>query len=256
MKKLFTISYYTVIESIRNKIFCVILLFALLIMASSIIFSQISGEVPGRIIINVGIGAIELFALLIAIFGAVRLVIQEIENKSIHVVLSKPLKRSIYLLGKYIGIAGVILLNILIMFGGLLMLVFIKGGEFAFGPLILAIVFIFFKMLIVISIGLFFSLVTTSSISSISVTFLIWILGHIANDIKFLSDKMTTPLSKFLMKGVYYIVPNFQYFNFKDYLESASFLSGTNIFLILIYGVGYYTILICFSVLLFSRREF
>ncbi len=256
MKKLFAISYYTAIESIRNKVFYVILLFAIVVMASSIVFSQISGEVPGRIIIDVGLGAIELFALLIAIFGAVHLVMQEIENRTIQVILSRPVRREGYLLGKYIGIAGVILLNILIMFIGLLILIFIKGGEVTLISLFLAVVFIFFKMLMIISVGLFFSLISTSSIYSIAMTFLTWILGHFANDIKFLSEKMTVPLSRFLMKGIYYILPNFQYFNFKDYIDTSFSLSGTNIFFILIYGIVYSTILIYFSALLFSRKEF
>ena len=242
MGKLWVVAYYTAIESIRNKVFSITLLFGLVVISSSIIFSQISGEVAGRVIVDVGLGAIELFALLIAIFGVVRLIIQEIENKTISVVLSKPIKRSTYLLGKYIGISGIIFLNILIMFSGLLMLLFIKGEEIVLNPLILAV-------------GLFFSLFSTSSISTIAVTFMIWVLGHFSNEIKFLSEGMTMFLSKFLMKGLYYILPNFQYLNFKDFLKCSFLFSGINIFLVIIYAVTYSVILICFSIFLFSRRE-
>ncbi len=255
MRKLWVVAYYTAVESIRNKVFYITLLFALVVISSSIIFSQISGEVAGRVIIDVGLGATEMFALLIAIFGVVRLIVQEIENKTISVVLSKPIKRSTYLLGKYIGISGIVFLNILIMFSGLVILLFIKGEEIILSPLILAVSFIFLKMLLIMAIGLFFSLFSTSSISTIAVTFMIWVLGHFSNEIKFLSEGMTMVLTKFLMKGLYYILPNFLYFNFKDFLECSFLFSGINIFLVIIYAVTYSMILICFSIFLFSRRE-
>jgi hypothetical protein len=63
MRKLWVVAYYTAIESIRNKVFYITLLFALIVISSSIVFSQISGEVAGRVIVDVGLGAIELFAL-------------------------------------------------------------------------------------------------------------------------------------------------------------------------------------------------
>ncbi len=255
MRKLCVIAYYTAIESIRNKVFYINLLFALIVIGSSVIFSQISGEVAGRVIMDVSLGAIELFALLIAIFGVTRLVVQEIENKTISVVLSKPIKRSVYLLGKYIGISGIVMLNILIMFMGMLILLFIRGEASGFHSLVLAVSFIYLKMLLIMAIGLFFSLVTSSSLTTITLTFLVWGLGHLTNEINFLSEKMAAPLSSFLIKGIYYIIPNFQYFNFKDFLECSFLFSKTNIFFITIYGVTYSTILIYFSMLLFSRRE-
>jgi hypothetical protein len=105
------------------------------------------------------------------------------------------------------------------------------------------------------AIGLFFSLFSTSSVSTIAVTFMIWVLGHFSNEIKFLSEGMTMFLSKFLMKGLYYILPNFQYFNFRDFLECSFLFSGINIFLVIVYAVTYSAILIGFSIFLFSRRE-
>ncbi len=255
MRKLWVVAYYTAIESIRNKVFYITLLFALIVISSSIVFSQISGEVAGRVIVDVGLGAIELFALLIAIFGVVRLIIQEIENRTISVVLSKPIKRSTYLLGKYIGMSGIIFLNILIMFSGLVLLLLVKGEEIVLNSLVLAVSFVFLKMLLIMAIGLFFSLFSTSSVSTIAVTFMIWVLGHFSNEIKFLSEGMTMFLSKFLMKGLYYILPNFQYFNFRDFLECSFLFSGINIFLVIVYAVTYSAILIGFSIFLFSRRE-
>ncbi len=255
MKKLWAVCNYTLRENIRGKVFYIILLFALVVIASSFMFSQISGEMESRVILDVGLGAIELFAFLMAIFGAVRLILQEIENKTIYLLLSRPIKRYIYILGRYLGMLGIVLVNILIMFGGLLILILTKGYEFQLIYLT-AIGLIFCKIVIITALGLLISLISTSAISSITATFFIWILGHFSQEMKFLSNKLTGIFSKTLVKMIYYIIPHFEYFNLKDYIDVSGSVYTINILWIIAYCLIYSGIIIGLSILLFARREF
>ncbi len=255
MKKLLAVCNYTLRENIRGKIFYIIMLFALVVIASSFLFSKISGEMESRVIVDVGLGVIELFAFLMAIFGAVRLILQEIENKTIYLILSRPIKRYIYILGRYIGMLVIVLVNILIMFGGLLLLLVSKGYGFQLIYLE-AIGLIFCKIIIITAIGLLISLVSTSAITSITATFFIWLLGHFSHEIKFLSDKLTNVFAKGAVKIAYYIIPHFEYFNLKDYINVPVSVYTLNMLWVIAYCIVYSGIIMSLSILLFRRREF
>ncbi len=115
MKKILAISRYTFKENIRNKIFYVLVFFALLILSSAVLFSILGGEQEVRLLLDFGLAAIELFALLLTVFASVNLVLEEIENKTIYLILTRPLSRIEYLLGRYLGILFAVYLSIAVM---------------------------------------------------------------------------------------------------------------------------------------------
>ncbi|MFH1238956.1 MAG: ABC transporter permease [bacterium] len=255
MRKLWAVSIYTIRENIRSKIFYVIMLFALVVIASSFLFSKISGEMEARVIVDVGLGMIELFAFLMSIFGAVRLILLEMENKTIYLLLSRPIRRYVYILGRYLGMLVIVLVNILIMFGGLMALLVARGYPFQL-IYIGAVGLIFAKIVIITAVGLLLSLVSTSAVTSITTSFFIWILGHFSQEIKFLTEKSTDIAGKTLGKMVYYLIPHFEYFNLKDYLELTGPVYGMGIFWVIAYCAVYSGIMLCLSMLLFEGREF
>ena len=257
MKKIFAIGEYTVKENIRHKIFYTILLFALVIIVSSVLFSMLSGEEETRVILDVGLGAIEIFAFLSAIFAAVGLVLGEMENKSVSLILARPVRRFEYIWGRYVGILSISLFNILLMSSGLLILLFIKGWRFDF-RFLLAITFIFLKVIIISALAILFSLVSTSAISSISFTFFLWVLGHVTEHLKYLNHVLLEEGVKItiFLKAIYYLLPNFQYLNVKDYIGYPGHLAGTTIFWQVAYSLAYASVATWLSVLVFSRKEF
>ena len=257
MKKIMAIGEYTVKENIRHKIFYTIFVFALVIIASSVLFSMLSGEEETRVILDVGLGAIEIFAFLSAIFAAVGLVLGEMENKSVSLILVRPVRRFEYIWGRYCGILSISLFNILLMSSGLLFLLFIKGWTFDF-RLLLAITFIFLKVVIISALAILISLISTSPISSISATFFLWILGHVTDHLKYLNHVLLEEGVKItiFLKAIYYLLPNFQYLNVKDYIGYPNPLAGATIFWQVAYSLAYASVAIWLSVLVFSRKEF
>ena len=257
MKKIIPIAEYTVKENIRHKIFYTILLFALVIMASSLIFSMLSPEEETRVILDIGLGAIEIFAFLSAIFAAVGLVLGEMENKSVSLILARPVRRFEYIWGRYVGILSISLFSILLMTSALLILLFIKGWRFDF-RFLLAVTFIFLKVIIISALAILFSLISTSAISSISATFFLWILGHVTDHLKYLNYVLLQKGVKItiFLKAIYYLLPNFQYLNLKDYIGNPNPLTGATILWQLAYSLVYASVATWLSVLVFSRKEF
>jgi ABC-type transport system involved in multi-copper enzyme maturation permease subunit len=257
MKKIFAIAEYTVKENIRHRIFYTIFLFALVVIVSSVLFSMLSPEEETRVILDIGLGAIEIFAFLSAIFAAVGLVLGEMENKSISLILARPVRRFEYIWGRYSGILSISLFNILLMSSALLFLLFIKGWRFDF-RFLLAVTFIFLKVVIISALAIFLSLISTSAISSISMTFFLWIVGHVTDHLKYLNHVLLEEGIKItiFLKAIYYLLPNFQYLNVKDYIGYPNLLVGTTIFWQVAYSLAYASVATWLSVLVFSRKEF
>jgi ABC-type transport system involved in multi-copper enzyme maturation permease subunit len=115
MAKMWAIAVNTFKEAIRNRILYILLIFALVIMASSGVISDLSIASRDRIVINLGVASINFFGLLIAIFVGIGLIYNELDKKTIYTIISKPIDRYQFLLGKYFGLLMTILLITAIM---------------------------------------------------------------------------------------------------------------------------------------------
>ncbi|MCB4792349.1 MAG: hypothetical protein LHV68_10775 [Elusimicrobia bacterium] len=253
-KKITAIAYYTLIENIRNKIFYVIILFGIITLASSFLLSVLGGEQSKRILLDIGLNAIEFFALITICFASVNLILEEMESKTIYLILTRPVSKSIYLIGRYLGLITAVFCGIVIMSIFHLSILYFKGWEFSFRyPL--AILLSFEKITIIGSLALFFSLLSTSAISSVSFTVSFWILGHFSEELKFLGNKATFIHTKILAKVMYYLTPNLQYFNLKDFWN-IPVIAGNWIWVSLIYGLLYSAFCLVLSLWLLKYKEF
>jgi hypothetical protein len=115
MAKMWSIAVNTFKEAIRNRILYILLIFALLIMASSGVISDLSISSRDRIVIDLGTASINFFGLLIAVFVGIGLIYNELDKKTIYTIISKPIDRYQFLLGKYFGLLMTILLITAIM---------------------------------------------------------------------------------------------------------------------------------------------
>jgi len=115
MKKTLAIAVNTFKEAVRNRILYILLVFALIIMASSGIVGELTISARDRIIKDLGIASINFFGLLIAIFVGIGLVYNELDKKTIYTIVTKPIDRHQFLIGKYMGLLLTIYINVLIM---------------------------------------------------------------------------------------------------------------------------------------------
>lgn len=104
MLKIWAIARTTFKEAIRNRILYILLVFALLLIASSGIISDLSIAAHDRIIKDLGVFGISAFGLLIAVFVGISLIYNEMDKKTIYTIISKPINRNHYILGKFLGL--------------------------------------------------------------------------------------------------------------------------------------------------------
>jgi ABC-type transport system involved in multi-copper enzyme maturation permease subunit len=254
MKKMLSIIRYTFIENVRNKIFYVLVLFGVIVVGASLLLAALGGEQARRIVLDLGLGAIEFFALLTVGFAAVTLVLEEMESKTIYLILTRPVSRMTYLSGRYLGLLAAVFAGMAVMALFHLGLLWLRGWEFTWRyPL--ALFLSAEKIMVIGSVALFFSLFSTSAISSLSFTLFFWLLGHFSAELYFLSTKLTGLLPQLAVKVVYYLIPNMQYFNLRDFWD-VPYIAGGWIAASVVYGLLYSSFLLALSLWMFRYKEF
>src|SRR4026209_1168598 len=146
-------------EAVRDRVLYNLVLFVLLLTAASIFIGELSGGQERKIIVDLGLSAMLLFGVFIAIFVGVGLVYKEIERRTVYSIFSKPVGRGEFLLGKYLGLCLTLLVNVAVMGAGVsLALIDVKRG---WDPLALsvwpAILLIYVELMILTGVALLFS---------------------------------------------------------------------------------------------------
>lgn len=255
MKDLLNIVFYSIKENFRTKIYLVILLFSVVLVFIGFLLMGLSGfEQPQRILVNTGVATIEVFCLVLILLNSIGLFLQEVENKTIYLILSKPISRTKYIIGKYIGLLIVAFLSIFLMC--FIHLIFIKIAKwYVTKEYFLTIFTIFLKIGMIASVAIFFALVMTSQVASVIVSLLLWIVGHFSSEFIFIVEKIKIKGIQIFLKIMYYIFPNFQYYNIKDYLDSVDFVSKFSLTKGLIYWIIYNIICISLACILFRKKD-
>jgi ABC-type transport system involved in multi-copper enzyme maturation permease subunit len=252
MRNIFGIARYTFIEIFRNKVYYVLLLFAGVLILSTLLLGSLGGEQRSRMIVDMGLGSIEIFALAISVFAAVTLVLEEMESRTLYLVLTRPVARQHFVLGRFFGLIALISAAYVLMAFAHIVLCKASGivldHHYA-----LALYGSWEKIVLITSVAMFFSLFATSTISAVTFTFFFWVMGHFSQELRFLAHKSSQPVVLALCSVFSYIAPNFELMNLRDMPPAHSYAwlwpaAG--------YGFCYTTVALLLTILLFRRKEF
>jgi len=253
MRRILSIGLNAFRETLREKLLYNLLVFALLMIGSSVIFSRLTLGDAKRLILDLGLGSINLFGVIIAILVGIGMVSKEIDKKTIFTIISKPVPRYQFLVGKYLGLSITLLVNTVIMASGLLLVLMVMHvpiQEVLFESLLL----IFMELLVITAVALMFSTFTSSTLSAIF-TLAVYVIGHLSADLKALGAKLDA-VSRGVLTAVYYVVPNLERFNLKGHVIHQLNVGAGDLALLVSYGVLYATLLLAMAAVVFERRDF
>src|SRR5215813_10145367 len=244
-------------EAVRDRVLYNLVVFVLLLIAGAIFLGELSAGEEAKIIVDLGLGAMLLFGVFIAIFVGVGLVYKEIERRTLYAILSKPVGREQFLLGKYLGLCLTLLINVQIMgIGVSLALIYVRRG---WDPLAIriwpAIFLIYFELMIITSVALVFSSFSTPALSAL-LTFFVFIIGHFSADLKTLAKTSNSFAARGLFRVLYYLLPNFSHYSMitaaaHGQAPPASFVIGAAL-----YAMVYIAVVLATATIIFSRRNF
>lgn len=254
MYRIIAIASNTFRETIRDKILYNLLIFALLIIGLSYFLGDLTVMEQVKVIKDLGLASIHIFGALMAIFIGIGLVSKEIEKRTIYTIVSKPVSRVEFLIGKYLGLLATLIMNVTIMLAVLLGMLLLMNEPFA-PKLIAASAFIFLELALLVAIALFFSTFSTPTLSAIfSLSF--FVIGHLTGSIKFFGSRSESVLVQKTAMVFYYVFPNLENFNFKVQAAYDLPLNVATMAWAFGYAVLYAAMLMTVSVLIFWKRDF
>src|SRR6476646_3931266 len=157
VSRIYHIAANTFREAVRDRVLYNLIAFALLLTGAAILVGQISIEIERLVVINLGLTAVSLFGVVIAIFIGIGLVSKEIDKKTLYTVLSRPVRRWEFILGKYFGLGLTLLVNTFFMALGFFAALLFVAHTFTRADLQLvsALYLILLQFMVIIAITLF-----------------------------------------------------------------------------------------------------
>ncbi len=268
MRGIFGLSYITFKEGIRNRALFGIFIMALLAFAITVTLTNLFMRDILKVAADLSLATIAFSGLLMVIFIGTTLLSKDIDKRTIYMVISRPISRSQYVVGKFLGLcllilAAVFFLGIIsslpVYFAGLSY----KNPQsiFVWSTYFIAIFFIALKLILIASIIIFYSSITSTSFISLILTIATYIIGSTTSTVKGLLDvKMEgveiTPIMAGVIKFVYYVFPNLSAFDLKIYAAHGITLPHNYLLWMLPYWLLYTAIMITAGALIMQRREF
>lgn len=256
-----TIAANTFREAIRDRILYGFLFFAILIILFSLVIAQLSFKEEIRAIIDIGMAGISLFATLMAIFLGISLLHKEIEKKTLYTVLSRPISRSSYLIGKFLGLVATLFVQIIMMSAVWLIVLRIQGASPTAGMFI-AVFLICCETVLIIAMALFFTSFSSPFLSGLFCLGL-FIAGRGADLISELSKQKSMAQFATFFDALSAIIPNFYLFYPSGKVVEGSwatvhgqFISTGYLASTVSYGLAYSAIFLILSAILINRRDF
>jgi ABC-type transport system involved in multi-copper enzyme maturation permease subunit len=254
-------------ESVRDKVLYNLVVFAVLLISVSYLLGQLTAGQDIKIIKDLGLASIATFGLLIAVFIGVGLVWKEVERRSIYSLLSKPLGRGEFVLGKYCGLVLTLLVNVSVMTVAFYLVLAYMGwkedpGIKATWPapatdpaMLKAVTLIFIELALVTAVALFFSTFSSPFLSAV-LTIGLWVIGHFNADLRNFENVVKSRAAAWLARGVYYVLPNFSAFDVKAQVVHGQMVDNQYVLVTAVYGLVYVALVLVAAVIVFSRRDF
>ena len=256
MTKISAIAWVTVREAIRQKLAVNLLIFALALVAASITISALTFGEQYRIITNLGLSSMEIFGTLIATFLGAGLIARDVERKSVYPIITKPVSRAQYVLGRYLGLLTTTTLNLLVMAVVFMVVLafYLRGfGFLGETPILAVLASMVVQFAMVGAVATFFSSFSTATLSAIFTLSLV-VAGHLSSDlVRYWSRQGTW--SGLAGKLAYAIVPNLEALNLKEAMVYKDPVAASFAITGLGYGVLYAAAVLAFAAAVFSRRD-
>jgi hypothetical protein len=285
----------TFTQLVRMKVFYFLAVFAVIIVAASSIewpwsrTTEDSAEQELILLKSAAMGAMAIFSILFTVASTALLIPKDLEDRTLYTILSKPVPRLDYLLGKLAGVLALVLVSLLLMDGLLTVILNYRTEQLLFAEiekgkamgwpkeymetrfdsinqqgvtwdLQAGAAAIFFKAMIMASIALLISTFSSSTLFTIVISIVIYFIGHFTADARnYWLDSAGADLSKqmkWASQGIALIFPDFQLYNIIDStIEGKPVASGifSRLAVLTLFYTGIYSVLAWFT---FRKKEF
>jgi Cu-processing system permease protein len=253
MSVIWSIAKNTYKEIIRDKVLYGILVIGLLVTASSFFLSSISFDQTARVIQDIGLAAIHLFALVICVFVATNSLHHDEERRALYLIFSKPISRGQYLLGKFLGFTLLLVTTLAILGGFFLLGAFSTERDIVLGAL-MNLGYSFLEISLLTAIAVLFATFTAPLNASLY-TIALFIIGHSLGLMRTFAQNLGNPLVHGIVNICYYLLPNLDKFDVRRAILYGIHIPPVQVFWSLVYWAFYGGIVLFLAIRVLRNRE-
>ncbi|MBR8839302.1 MAG: ABC transporter permease subunit [Stigonema ocellatum SAG 48.90 = DSM 106950] len=244
-------------EVMRDRILYIIGFYGLILAAAIRLLPEFAAATEGKMFLDFGLAAMSAIGLIVAVFVGTGLVNKEIEKRTVLVLIAKPVGRSEFILGKYLGLLAVLAVFIAAMTA--IYVAFLQFGNIAYSTasILIAAIFLFLELSLMTAVAITLG-VFTSSLLATALTFAVYLMGNITQDILQLGRLGHNPGIERLTQALYLILPDLSRLDLKNNAvygihalpDSTALITNAG------YGLLYSAVLLAIAIFIFSQREF
>ena len=251
--KSLVVALYTFKEILKSKILINVFFVGLGLMIVTYVATEFTYGVPERVAVDFGLGMLSLSSIAISLFLGVGLLSKEIESRTVYMIISRPIHRYSFIIGKILGLMGIQLVNLVVLSGMILSASYLLGGEVN-SLLIWTVGFIFLESLLLLLVVSFVSLLA-NNVLTVLFSLVILLLGHSIKETQNSLFVQKNPLLNGLLEIYHFVLPAFYKLNLKDFVIYEKSLPFSYLGSSLIYGVVYSTALLFLIIAVFNKKN-
>lgn len=253
MKAIFTVTKFTFIEVYRSKVLVSLLLIAIGLVIVTYVASEVAYGAPAKVALDFGLGLLSLSNVAIAIFIGATLLNKEIEQKTLYMILSRPLSRASFLVGKTLGLSAILLMNSVLLISMCVAMYLFLGGHYQ-SLIGWTAMFSFLESILMLLFAVYFSLVTNTTMSVIY-SIAIYIIGHAVGSV---GDNLFAKSNMFfssVIKLTKILIPHFYELNLKDFVLYRQDITIHYLMGVVLYALLYIGFMYCLISYVFNRKN-
>ncbi|XGV98052.1 MAG: ABC transporter permease [Leptolyngbya sp. BL-A-14] len=242
-------------EVMRDRVLYLIGLFALFLIACVRLLPEIAATTENKILLDVGLAAMSLLGLVIAVFVGTGLINKEIEKRTVLVLMAKPISRTEFIVGKHLGLSAVLAVLIAAMTAIYMAILVVDRVSFPIGSILVSSLYLFLQLSLVTAVAIVFGVFTSSLLATL-LTFAVYFMGNFSRDLVTLGALSKNPAVENLTRSIYLVLPDLARLDLKNQAVYGQLPSPILLLENAIYGILYIIVLLAIATFVFSRREF
>lgn len=283
-RRIAAIAANTLTELTRQKVFYVLLIFALVLIGSSVFLARFSFQQEFQILKDVSLGAMSIFGSLLAIVATARLIPQDIEDRTVYTILAKPVPRFEYLLGKLFGVIALLAISLAVMSALFALILYAReqtilgetARQMSNAPreqivdalnsvraaglkidIFAGIAVIFLKACLLAALTLFVSTFATTNLFTVVVMAFVYFIGHLEATAReyWLTQPNAGWLGKSFLAVVALIFPDLQAFDLVDEIVAGAMIPLALLAKTALLGIFYIVIYTLAAMFVFYGKE-
>ncbi|MGC1306676.1 MAG: ABC transporter permease [Phormidesmis sp.] len=255
--RIWTIASNVFLEVVRDRILYVVGVFGVMMVLAITMLPEVAAGTEDKLILDTGLAAINILSLFVVVFIGTGLINKEIEKKTVLVLIAKPVSRLEFILGKHMGLSLVMAVLIGALTAVLLGLLSFSGVPYQLNLMLLAVLFMFLEMVLLVAAALMFGVVTSTVLATL-MTLAIFAVGHETRNILELDKIAESESFRRIAEGLFLVLPDLERLNLKNEIANGFVAppSGGGLIENAAYGLIYTALLLTITVTVFERRQF